>query len=111
MKQYYVYILTNYACTVLYTGVTNNLERRMLEHIQKRVPGFTQKYNVTRLVYFEDSVSIEAALAREKQIKGWTRKKKIALIEGVNPNWDDLTATWFKDSSATPQNDKMEEYA
>lgn len=90
MKQYYVYILANKSRT-LYTGVTNNLVRRIYEHKNKTVPGFTSKYNLTRLVYFEETADIKEAIYREKQIKGWLRKKKIALIESVNPEWKDLS--------------------
>ena len=90
VNQYYVYIMTNKSRT-LYTGVTNDLERRVYEHKQKLVPGFTAKYNITRLVYFEVTQDIQAAIAREKQIKGWLRSKKIALIESVNPEWKDLS--------------------
>jgi putative endonuclease len=82
--QYCVYILTNVSHT-LYTGITNNLERRMYEHKQKLIVGFTRKYNLTILAYFEATIDIRSALAREKQIKGWTREKKIALIEEQNP--------------------------
>ena len=82
--------MTNKSRT-LYTGVTNDLERRVYEHKQKLVPGFTAKYNITRLVYFEVTQDIQAAIAREKQIKGWLRSKKIALIESVNPGWKDLS--------------------
>jgi len=94
MRQYYVYIMTNYSRT-LYTGVTNDLRRRVYEHKQKLVPGFTAKYNITKLVYFEATNDVQAAIAREKQIKGWLRAKKIALIEAANPRWDDLGAGWF----------------
>ena len=89
MKQYYVYIMTNKSRT-LYTGVTGDLERRVYEHKHKLVPGFTSKYNITRLVYFEMTHDIQAAISREKQIKGWLRKKKIALIESMNPEWKEL---------------------
>ena len=75
---------------VLYTGVTNDLERRVYEHREKLVSGFTKKYNVYKLVYFEVTPSIEAAIQREKQIKGGSRKRKIDLIEGMNPQWRDL---------------------
>jgi putative endonuclease len=78
----------------LYTGVTNNLQRRVHEHKQKLVPGFTQKYNITQLVYFEETPDVRAAIAREKQIKGWLRTKKIALIESLNPAWRDLSNDW-----------------
>jgi putative endonuclease len=93
MKQYYVYIMTNKSRT-LYTGVTNDLERRVYEHKQRLVPGFTAKYNITRLVYFEVTQDVQAAIAREKQIKGWLRRKKIALIESVNAEWADLSIGW-----------------
>jgi putative endonuclease len=86
MKNYYVYITTNLSKT-LYTGVTNNLARRVYEHKNKLVEGFTKKYNITQLVYFEVFNNIEDAIRREKQIKGWVRKKKIALIESMNPEW------------------------
>ena len=90
-KQYYVYIMTNKSRT-LYTGVTNNLERRVYEHKQKLIPGFTTKYNISRLVYFEATQDIRGAIEREKQIKGWLRSKKVALIESVNPQWEELSS-------------------
>jgi len=99
MKQYYVYILTNRSRT-LYTGVTNDLQRRVYEHKHKLVPGFTAKYNLTRLVYYEATPDIRAAIAREKQIKGWLRAKKIALIESMNPKWEDLSAGWYERDSS-----------
>jgi len=85
----------------LYTGVTNNLERRVYEHKHKLMPGFTAKYNITRLVHYEVTNDIRDAIAREKQIKGWLRAKKIALIEAENPNWRDLSEDWLdeRDSS------------
>ena len=92
-KEYYVYIMTNHSGT-LYTGVTNNLERRVYEHKNKLIPGFTTKYNITRLVYFESGSDIDAAILREKQIKGWIRAKKVVLIESTNPQWQDLSADW-----------------
>jgi len=95
MNQYYVYIMTNRSRT-LYTGVTNNLERRVYEHKRRLVDGFTKKYNLTRLVYYEESSDILAAIRREKQIKGWLRSKKIDLIESVNPEWRDLSNGWFE---------------
>ena len=88
-KSYYVYIMTNNSKT-LYTGITNNLERRVQEHKRKLVPGFTTKYNITRLVYYEETTDVLSAISREKAIKGSLRAKKIALIESVNPNWNDL---------------------
>ncbi len=94
-KEYYVYIMTNKSRT-LYTGVANNLVRRVNEHRSKSIPGFTSKYNITKLVYYEAGDDINPALAREKQIKGWLRAKKIALIESVNPEWKDLSEDWYK---------------
>jgi putative endonuclease len=96
MKQYYVYIMASLARTI-YTGVTNDLQRRVYEHKQKETPGFSQRYNVTRLVHYESTNSVHVAIAREKQIKGWTRAKKIALIETANPEWKDLAADWYAD--------------
>ena len=89
-KQYYVYIMTNKYNRVLYTGVTNDLQRRVYEHREKLIEGFTKKYNVYKLVYFEETESIEAAILREKQIKGGSRQKKINLILSMNPQWRDL---------------------
>ncbi len=88
--QYYVYILTNAYNNVLYTGITNDLERRCKEHKKKYIKGFTQKYNVDKLVYFEIYNEVEEAIKREKQIKGYSRAKKIALIEGFNKDRQDL---------------------
>ena len=93
MKTYYVYIMTNHAGT-LYTDMTNNLEHRVYEHKHKQVPGFASKYNVTKLVYYEEENDANAALAREKQIKSWLRSKKIELIESLNPEWQDLGLDW-----------------
>ncbi len=90
MKMYYVYILTNFTKTVLYVGVTNDLVCRIYEHKQELLEGFTKRYHCTKLVYFESFPNIENAITSEKIIKGWTRKKKIALIESINPNWNDL---------------------
>ena len=95
-KQYYVYIMTNRSGT-LYTRVTNDLRRRVYQHKHKLVPGFTAKYNITRLVYYETTNDVRAAIAREKQIKGWVRRKKIALIESMNPEWKDLAEEWFEE--------------
>ena len=94
MNQYYVYIMTNRSKT-LYTGVTNDLIRRVYEHKNKMVEGFTKKYNIMKLVYFEETSDVQAAIEREKQIKGWLRSKKIALIESKNPEWKDLSEGWF----------------
>jgi len=87
---YYVYILTNASHKVLYTGITNDLERRCYEHKHKLVKGFTQKYNVNKLIYFEIFEDIDLAISREKQIKGYSRAKKVALIDQLNKNWDEL---------------------
>lgn len=89
---YYVYILTNAHKTVLYTGVTNDLERRCFEHRKKLIKGFTQKYNVDKLVYFEQFDHVDFAIEREKQIKGYSRVKKNTLIGGFNSEWLDLYA-------------------
>ena len=89
--RYYVYILSNKYCNVLYTGVTNDLLRRVYEHKNHLDPdSFTSKYNVTRLVYFEETTDVKAAIEREKQIKGWNRNRKTSLIMEKNPNWIDL---------------------
>lgn len=85
-----VYIMTNRINTVLYTGVTSSLQKRIWQHKEKLVPGFTKKYNVIKLIYYELTESIESAIAREKQIKGWTRAKKTTLIYKMNPEWRDL---------------------
>jgi putative endonuclease len=94
MNTYHVYIMAS-ASRVLYIGVTNDLPRRVWEHKQKLVPGFTAKYNVTRLVWCEEHGDIRDAIAREKQIKGWLRRKKVALIEEYNGTWKDLAWGWY----------------
>ncbi|HMS01054.1 MAG TPA: GIY-YIG nuclease family protein [Anaerolineales bacterium] len=96
-KEYYVYIMTNKSRT-LYTGITNDLIRRVLEHKNKLVEGFTTRYNIQYLVYYESTSNVYAALEREKQIKGWLRKKKIALIDSINPEWKDLSEEWYESS-------------
>ncbi|HTQ25359.1 MAG TPA: GIY-YIG nuclease family protein [Candidatus Binataceae bacterium] len=88
-KNYYVYVMPGISRT-LYVGVTNDLERRVAEHVEGLTRGFTAKYHVKRLVYFEAFEEIKAAIAREKQLKGWRRAKKIKLIESLNPDWNDL---------------------
>jgi putative endonuclease len=94
-KLFYVYIMTNRPRShVLYTGITGNLSRRTFEHEHKLVPGFTSRYNLTRLVYFESFAYPDTAIDREKEIKGWRRSKKIRLIESMNPHWDDLAERW-----------------
>ena len=90
MQDYYIYILSNNSKTI-YIGVTNNLERRVYEHKNKLIDGFTKKYNITSLVYFELFNSIEDAIRREKQLKNWHRQWKINLIESVNKEWKDLS--------------------
>lgn len=95
MKTYYVYILSSNTGTI-YIGMTNDLMRRIYEHKQGLVEGFTKKYRVHRLVYYEESVDVNEAILREKQLKRWRRSKKISLIEAMNPKWEDLAADWFE---------------
>ena len=90
MKKYYVYMLTNQTNSTLYIGVTGNLERRMTEHKNGLVEGFTKKYNLKKLVYVEETGTVYDALAREKQLKKWRREKKDALITAANPEWKEL---------------------
>ena len=92
-RLYYVYILAS-ASRVLYTGVTNNLRRRVYEHKQKQIPGFTERYQVTQLMHVEVFRDVRTAIAREKQIKAWTRAKRVALIDTNNPKWKDLSEEW-----------------
>ena len=89
-NQYYVYIMSSRS-RVIYIGVTNNLQRRVWQHQQKLIEGFTQRYNVTRLVYYEVTGDVHSALERKKELKGWRRSKKVALIESMNPVWRDLS--------------------
>ncbi len=91
-KKYYLYIITNKYNTVLYTGVTNDLQRRVYEHKSKLIDGFTKKYNVTKLVYYEIFDDSYAAISREKQIKAGSRQKKIDLVNSMNQEWKDLYA-------------------
>jgi putative endonuclease len=91
MRKGFVYILSSDTRT-LYIGVTSNLERRIIEHREKLVPGFTHQYDITRLVYYEEFEDIRLAIAREKQLKGWRRNRKLDLITAVNPLWKDLAA-------------------
>ncbi len=93
-KQYYVYIMTNGKRT-LYVGVTNDIVRRVFEHKHKLVEGFTKKYNLTYLAYYDETTDIMSAIEREKQIKAWRRSKKVELIESVNPKWKDLALDWY----------------
>ena len=90
-KQYYVYIMTNKFNRVIYTGVTNDLRRRILEHKQQIKAGFTSTYRIFKLVYYESTTDVYGAITREKQIKGWLRKKKVILIRSMNPQWRDLS--------------------
>ena len=89
-KSYYVYILTNWNYRVMYIGVTNDLKRRVYEHKNKLLDGFTKKYNVNKLVYFEETNDVSIAIEREKQLKGWKRSKKDRLVSSENPKWNDL---------------------
>ena len=98
MNTFYVYILTNMKNGTLYIGFTNDLYRRMVEHKGKLVKGFSQKYGLDMLVYFEEYESSSEAFERERQLKKWNRAWKIELIEKTNPNWLDLAKTWFESS-------------
>ena len=99
MKTYYVYIMASQSRT-LYVGVTNNLERRVYEHKQKLIEGFTSRYNINKLVYYAETNDVREAITREKENKGWLRTKKKALIEESNPHWQDLSATWYDEDIA-----------
>jgi putative endonuclease len=91
---YYVYLLTNWNNKVIYVGVTNDLERRLYEHKNKLIKGFTEKYNLNKLVYFEETNDILSAITREKEIKKWRREKKNQLVERCNAKWEDLSLKW-----------------
>jgi len=94
-RLFYVYIMTNHPrSAVLYTGITGDLRRRVWQHKNKRTRGFTSRYNLIQLIYYECFVDPDAAIHREKEIKTWRRSKKIALIESMNPRWDDLARDW-----------------
>ena len=93
-KQYYVYIMTNKSGT-LYTGLTENLKKRIDQHKNKLVEGFTKKYNINKLLYFETFPDVYSAIDREKTIKGWVRRKKLDLIRTTNPDWTDLSQDWY----------------
>ncbi len=99
---YYVYIMASKRNGTLYTGVTNDLQRRVFEHKEKQKKGFTEKYSVTRLVHFAETDDVRSAIEREKQIKSWSRSKKISLIEESNPEWSDLAAKWNEKSLSLP---------
>ena len=92
--RYYVYFITNWNNKVMYVGVTNNLERRIYEHKNKLVKGFTKKYNINKLVYFEETQDVISAIDREKEIKKWRREKKDQLVNSMNPTWRDLSSGW-----------------
>ena len=100
-RTFFVYIMTNRSGT-LYVGVTNNLERRVFEHRNKLVPGFTTRYRIDTLVFFETTDDVRAAIEREKQIKGWSRRKKILLINRMNPSWRDLSRDWTAEIPRPP---------
>jgi putative endonuclease len=94
-RSYWVYILASQRNGTLYVGVTNSLERRVWQHKSGTIEGFTKQYGLNRLIYFEDFRDVTNAIAREKQSKGWLRRRKLALIEEMNPAWNDLAADWF----------------
>ncbi len=96
MKTYYVYIMASESGT-FYTGITSNLKRRVFEHKTKAIPGFTSRYNVTKLIYVEIFKTPDGAIRREKQIKSWRREKKIELIDSKNSTWQDLATDWYAD--------------
>ena len=95
-KQYYVYIMSSHSKR-LYIGMTSDLHRRVAEHKQGLIEGFTKRYNLKMLVYYETTNEVRAAIEREKYLKGWRRSRKMELIESFNPEWDDLAMTWFKE--------------
>ena len=94
-KDFYVYIAVNQHNNVMYVGVTNNLVRRMFEHRSGTIDGFTKRYNINKLVYFEQTSDVIAAISREKEIKKWRREKKDLLVKSVNPEWADLSSGWL----------------
>ncbi|MGE5112692.1 MAG: GIY-YIG nuclease family protein [Acidobacteriaceae bacterium] len=96
-RQYFVYIMANRSRTI-YTGVTNSLLRRVAEHKSGKIEGFTKKYRIHRLVYFAGYKYVRNAIAREKEIKGWDRARRVALIHVVNPTWEDLAADWYDEN-------------
>lgn len=109
-KRFYMYIMSSRSRSqVLYTGVTGGLVRRVFQHKNKLIEGFTNRYNLTRLVYYEQFVYPDAAIAREKEIKGWRRSKKIRLIESMNPQWRDLSEGWW--DQYKPTNDAVQRRA
>lgn len=98
MSSYYVYILASVSYR-LYIGMTNDLRRRVYQHKNKLIEGFATKYNINRLVYFEETSDVRSAIAREKQLKGWLRFRKYKLIESMNPQWRDLAVDWFTEEA------------
>lgn len=99
MREYYVYIMTNgmtNGARTLYIGVTNDLMRRVYEHKQKLTDGFAKKYNITMLIYYETTDDVRSAIAREKQLEGWRRSRKMDLISSFNPQWKDLSLEWYE---------------
>ena len=94
MNHYYVYILTNWKGNVMYIGVTTDLKRRLYEHKHELIEGFTKSYHVHKLVYYEETGDVRAAIEREKQLKNWSRAKKNALVETMNPRWEELSKDW-----------------
>ena len=109
MKSYYVYFVTNWNNKVMYIGVTNDLERRNWEHKLKIFPGFTEKYNVFKLVYCEEYSSIDEAIHREKQLKRWRREKKDTLVNSMNPTWQDLAQENLDPSTSLGMTKKPED--
>jgi putative endonuclease len=103
MKNYYVYIITNQTNTTLYVGMTNDLPRRVFEHKNKLVGGFSKKYNLKKLVYFEQTNNVDVALNREKQLKNWHREWKFNLIKETNPGFKDLSIEWYKKQELDPE--------
>ena len=104
-KKYYIYIMTSRSGN-LYTGVTNDLVQRVYQHKKGLIEGFTKKYKIDRLVYFEETPYVNAALEREHEIKGWVREKKVKLIESENPGWKDLSEDWFNCGTGRNKNRK-----
>jgi putative endonuclease len=94
MAEYYVYIMSNKS-RMLYVGVTNDLERRVYEHKMKILSGFTSRYSLNKLVFYESTNDVTVAIVREKEIKGWVRRKKTALVNSMNPEWKDLSEGWY----------------
>jgi putative endonuclease len=107
MRTYFVYMMTNKSRVALYTGVTSDLARRVWQHQHAEVAGFTKTYNVNRLVYYEDTPDVLSAITREKEIKGWRRSKKNALVETSNPRWRDLSSDLFGQSRGASPSSRL----